>query len=63
MYVTIKTKAIPDATILGGLGIFATVHYAVNATKSAVQSFSNNPLIPNQNQTSNTTDTPPADTK
>jgi len=40
VYVTIKNHAIPDATVLGGLGVFATIHYAVNKTGSAVESFS-----------------------
>lgn len=51
IFVTIKNHAIPDATILGGMGVFATIHYAVNSTKSIVQSFSKNPVVPNPNQT------------
>ena len=40
IYVTIKNHAAPDATVCGGLGVFATVHYMVNKTGSAVESFS-----------------------
>jgi hypothetical protein len=51
VYVTIKNHAIPDATVLTGLGVFSTVHYAVNKASSVIQAFSNNPTVPNPNQT------------
>jgi hypothetical protein len=40
VYATLKNHSVPDATICGGLGAFATVHYLVNKAGSAVQSFS-----------------------
>lgn len=40
VFVTIKNHVVPDATVLGGLGVFATIHYAVNKTGNAVESFS-----------------------
>lgn len=43
VYVTIKNHVIPDATVLGGLGVFATVHYAVNKAGNAVEAFSKKP--------------------
>ena len=39
-YVVHKTGTIPDAVTLAGLGAFTTVHYAVNAAKNAITSFS-----------------------
>lgn len=49
IYATIKNHAVPDATICAGLGTFATIHYLVNKTGSAVQSFSPNKQNQDQN--------------
>jgi hypothetical protein len=35
-YVVHKTGTAPDALTLGGLGAFATIHYAVNTVKNIV---------------------------
>ena len=39
IYATMKNHQVPDATICGGLGAFATVHYFVNKAGSAAESF------------------------
>jgi hypothetical protein len=39
-YVTYHNHAVPDVLTTGGLGAFATVHYAVNAAKNAIAGFS-----------------------
>ena len=38
-YVAHKNGTLPEALTLGGLGAFATIHYAVNATRNAVTAF------------------------
>jgi hypothetical protein len=63
MIVVNHTHAIPDAATMVGLGGFATVPYIVNSTKSAVQSFSKNPVIPNPNQTADNLNGPPKDSQ
>lgn len=34
-FVVLKTRALPDGTVLAGLGAFATAHYAVNRASNA----------------------------
>lgn len=40
VFVSVKTHAVPDGTVCGGLGAFATAPYLINKAGSAIESFS-----------------------
>jgi hypothetical protein len=40
LFFVIKTHALPDGTVSGGLGAFATAPYFINKAGSAIEAFS-----------------------